>query len=55
MIGLIANIAGTALQDDIAFVGRKLLKLGQDIVAGVSDAAEKSNMPGEIASYSPAV
>lgn len=55
MIGLIANIAGTALQDDIAFVGRKLLRLGQDVVAGVSDAAKKGIVPGEIAVYPPTI
>jgi len=55
MIGLISNFMGTALQDDIAIAGRKLVKLGQDILSGVSDAAEKSNMPGEIASYAPTV
>jgi len=34
LIGLIAQITGITLQDDIAFAGRRLLRLGQDIVGG---------------------
>jgi hypothetical protein len=34
LIGLIAQITGITLQDDIAIAGRRLLRLGQDIVGG---------------------
>jgi len=32
LLGLIANITGSALQDDIGITVRRLLQLGQDIV-----------------------
>lgn len=35
LIGLIANIMGTTLQEDIAFASKNLLRLGQDIVNGI--------------------
>ena len=38
LIGLIANLTGTALQEDIANTGRRLQQLGQDILTGVSEA-----------------
>jgi hypothetical protein len=34
LIGLIANLTGSALQDDIAETSRRLLRLGQDIIGG---------------------
>lgn len=33
LIGLIAHIAGSPLQEDIAFASRRLLQLGRDILA----------------------
>jgi len=33
LLGLIAHLIGTPLQDDIAPVVRRLLRLGQDIIA----------------------
>ena len=38
LIGLIANLTGTALQEDIAQTGRRLQQLGQDILTGVAIA-----------------
>ncbi len=38
LIGLIANLTGAALQEDIARTGRHLRQLGQDIIAGGRDA-----------------
>jgi hypothetical protein len=38
LIGLIANLTGTALQEDIAQTGRKLQQLGQDILTGANRA-----------------
>lgn len=55
MIGLIANLTGITLQDDMASVGSKLLKLGQDIISGESNATEESITAGAITSYSSAV
>jgi hypothetical protein len=34
LIGLIAHLSDSALQDDIAVTSRRLLQLGQDILAG---------------------
>ena len=34
LIGLIANLTGTALKEDIAQTGRRLQQLGQDILTG---------------------
>jgi hypothetical protein len=34
LIGLIANLTGSALQEDIAECSRRLLRLGQDIIGG---------------------
>src|ERR1700704_4133865 len=46
LIGLIANITGSALQDDIAETSRRLLRLGQDILGGRLDHASQSgDMP----------
>ncbi len=38
LIGLIANLTGTALQEDIAQTGRRLQQLGQDILNGAKRA-----------------
>ncbi len=38
LIGLIANLTGTALQEDIALTARRFQQLGQDIVAGAQSA-----------------
>jgi hypothetical protein len=38
LIGLIANLTGTALQEDIAQTGRRLQQLGQDILSGAKCA-----------------
>lgn len=38
LIGLIANLTNTALQEDIACTARRLQQLGQDIVAGAHSA-----------------
>ena len=38
ILGLIAKLSGSTLQDDIAFTTRQLLRLGQDIVGGKDDA-----------------
>ena len=38
LIGLIANLTGSALQEDIARTARRLQQLGQDIVAGAHSA-----------------
>ena len=38
LIGLIANLTGTALQEDIAFTAQRFQQLGQDIVAGAHSA-----------------
>jgi len=34
LLGLIANLTGSALQEDIAHTSRRLLRLGQDILGG---------------------
>jgi hypothetical protein len=48
LIGLIAHLAGTPLQDDIVPIARRLLRLGQDIIAasGVrsADAVARPNV-----------
>ena len=38
LIGLIANLTGTAQQEDIAFAARRFQQSGQDIVAGARSA-----------------
>jgi len=38
LIGLIANLTGTALQEDIAQTGRRLQQLGEDILSGAKRA-----------------
>jgi hypothetical protein len=44
LIGLIAHIVGTPLQDDIVYAARRLLRLGQDIIAGsAANAAARPN------------
>jgi hypothetical protein len=46
LIGLIAHLADTTLQEDIAAAGRQLLQLGQDILGGrSSDAGEARAAP----------
>jgi hypothetical protein len=46
LIGLIAHLSDSTLQDDIASTTRGLLQLGQDILARkVSDAGEKGAAP----------
>lgn len=47
LIGLIAQLTGVTLQDDIALAGRRLVRLGQDILGG---ASETSATPGAAAS-----
>ena len=47
LIGLIAQITGITLQDDIATAGRRLVRLGQDILGG--KAHETSATTGEAA------
>jgi hypothetical protein len=42
LIGLIAHLADTTLQDDIAAAGKQLLQLGQDILGGRSSDAGKA-------------
>jgi hypothetical protein len=47
LIGLIAHLVGTPLQDDIVHAARRLLRLGQDIIAAfqarAADAAARPN------------
>jgi hypothetical protein len=46
LIGLIAHLSDSTLQDDIAQTSRRLLQLGQDILAGkVSDARQTGAAP----------
>lgn len=46
LIGLIAHLSDSTLQDDIAQTSRRLLQLGQDILAGKSpDAPQTSAAP----------
>jgi hypothetical protein len=51
LIGLIANLTGSALQEDIAESSRRLLRLGQDIIGGTlppsggDDAQQTVGMP----------
>jgi hypothetical protein len=47
LIGLIAQFTGITLQDEIALAGRRLLRLGQDIVGGTAN--ETSTSPGTAA------
>lgn len=42
LIGLIAHLSDSALQDDIATTTRRLLQLGQDILAGRSAHASQA-------------
>lgn len=42
LLGLIANLTGSALQEDIAESSRRLLRLGQDILGGRRDGAPQS-------------
>lgn len=43
LIGLIAHIVGSPLQEDIAQASRRLLQLGQDILARPGGAAHRSS------------
>ncbi len=46
LIGLIAHLSDSTLQDDIAQTSRRLLQLGQDILSGrASDAPQTSAAP----------
>jgi hypothetical protein len=47
LIGLIANLTGTALQEDIAKTGRRLQQLGQDILNGgqAAEGADDAKTP----------
>jgi ATP/maltotriose-dependent transcriptional regulator MalT len=46
LIGLIAHLSDSTLQDDIAQTSRRLLQLGQDILSGkVSDARQTGAAP----------
>jgi len=42
IIGLIANLTGSTLQDDIVSSSRELIRLGEDILGGVSNVRETS-------------
>jgi hypothetical protein len=56
LIGLIAHLSDSTLQDDIASTARGLLQLGQDILARkVSDAGEKGAEPRAAAAGADAV
>jgi hypothetical protein len=56
LIGLIAHLSDSTLQDDIASTARGLLQLGQDILARqVSDAGEKGAATGAAAPGADAV
>lgn len=43
LIGLIAHLTGSALQDDISESTRRLLKLGEDIVGGRSGDGDQTS------------
>ena len=46
LIGFIAQFTGSALQDDIARTSRRLVQLGQDILAGrIGDADQARDLP----------
>ena len=45
LIGLIANLTGSALQDDIALAGRKLQQLGRDILTYGGDHEQSAVVP----------
>jgi hypothetical protein len=46
LIGLIAHLVGTPLQDEIVYAARRLLRLGQDIIeVSAADAAARPNRP----------
>lgn len=56
LIGLIAQMTGATLQDDIALVGRNLLRLGQDVVNGVPAHDSKAiTLPGPVPAGAKAV
>jgi hypothetical protein len=56
LIGLIAHLSDSTLQEDIASTARGLLQLGQDILARkVSDAGEKGAAPAAAAPGADAV
>jgi len=39
IIGLIAHLSDSTLQDDIVATSRRLLQLGQDVLAGAAKSA----------------
>ena len=46
LIGLIAHLSDSTLQDDIAQTSRRLLQLGQDILSGrAPDAPQATPVP----------
>jgi hypothetical protein len=45
LIGLIAHLTGSALQDDIAFTTRRLQQLGTDIVNGLTQTKGENHDP----------
>jgi hypothetical protein len=47
LIGLIANLTGTSLQEDIAETGRRLQQLGHDILTGNAEGACDAKTRGE--------
>jgi hypothetical protein len=51
LIGLIAHIVGTPLQDDIVRTTDRLLRLGQDILA-TSTIDARALQPGDTHAYS---
>jgi len=56
LIGLIAHLSDSALQEDIARTGRRLLQLGQDILAGKAAHADQTvAVPAAIAPHSGAI
>jgi len=56
LIGLIAHLSDSALQEDIARTGRRLLQLGQDILAGKPAHADQAvAVPAAIAPHSGAI
>ena len=57
IIGLIAHLTGTTLQDDIASTSQNLIRLGQDVLrqSGGSDGNKTTHMPRPEATHTEAV
>jgi hypothetical protein len=43
LIGLIATLVGSPLQDDIARTSRRLVQLGQDILSGGTNSGDQTS------------